>query len=661
MVIDALGPERGTAVNDNSAIESTATRSIALLRLGIGLVQGLAAWALLRLVPWTTAYDSNGKPVATHTWAQAHPMLFAAMALVTAYVPLLALAEAGRMRARALAIYLAVAVAGLSGLVVYDLWRDPSGDEVRIWPSSGLMAGAALGLFIVNQLLEHRERRHPLFTHYAAHFEDSWMRGFQLVLSLGFTGLFWGVLELGRGLFDLIHLTGFGHMIEHNWFRCPALAMAFAASVHITDVRPALLRGMRNLGLTLLSWLLPLEVALGCAFLGALLFTGLAPLWSTRFAASILLGAVWQTLVLLNAAYNDGTPEHRPMLPLRWAGRAAGPMMLILALLAAYAIGLRVGQHGWTPQRVRSVAVAVMALIYGGGYTWAAFARGDWMKRLERVNVVASLVILALLAALFTPLADPARLAVNSQVARLHAGSVAPDKFDYQFLRFDAGRYGSDALALLMHDANPQIASRARVAKGSTARSYGREDKPDPAVTEAPLSHATVYPKGAKLPDDFNPAHFDKDVGFMAQCLRDGSPCDVFLWPGTAQRSHLLIVRETQPEGNVRNANRVANIVLSPMASLPVLGRDSAGHWGVVGRINHVDCPAALAALRGGDAQPARPAHDDLIAGGVRLEFQPDAGPDPCAVSPPKPVTPTPPDASAPPGMGPAFGKPGGI
>jgi hypothetical protein len=526
-----------------------------------------------------------------------------------------------------------------------------------------LIAAAALGLFIANQLLEHRERRHALFTYYADHFEDSWMRGFQLVLSLGFTLLFWGVLNLGRGLFDLIHLTGFGHMIEHNWFRCPSLAVAFAASVHITDVRPALLRGMRNLGLVLLSWLLPLVVGLGCAFLGALLFTGLAPLWSTRFAASILLAAVWQTLVLLNAAYNDGTPAHRPVLPLRWAGRVAGPMMLILALLASYAIALRVGQHGWTPQRVRSGAVALMALIYGGGYTWAAVMRGAWMKRLERVNVAASLAVLALLAALFTPLADPARLAVNSQVARLHAGKVAPDRFDYQFLRFDAGFYGTTALAALTHDANAQVASRARIAQGSTARNYGTQDTPDPVVTEMPLSHATVYPAGARLPDDFNPAHFAKNAGFPVQCLHDGSPCDVIVWTGAAQGSPLLIVRETQRTASPDDPAQASNIVLSPMFTLPVFGRDHAGHWEVIGRIANANCPAAIEALHRGAAQPVRPAHDDLMAGGIRLQFQPQSAPEACPPAQPKapPVAPTPHDAGAPAGMGPAFGKPGGL
>ena len=218
---------------------------------------------LLDLVP-PVVYDlPNRKHSMDQWWSQQHPMLFATFALLTAFVPVVALAQIGRMRRRHLAIYLAVTIVLLATLVAYDIWRDPvdgslGGNSVRIWPSAGFMFCSGLGLFIANQLMEHRERGHRLFNEYAEHFEDSWMRGFQFVISLGFTLMVWGVLELGKALFDEMR------------FRCPALAFAFAASVHITDVRPALLKGMRNLGLTLLSWLLPLIVALGCAFLIAL-------------------------------------------------------------------------------------------------------------------------------------------------------------------------------------------------------------------------------------------------------------------------------------------------------------------------------------------------------------------------------------------------------
>src|ERR1700722_3467145 len=419
-----------TSSDDDSALRRTeATASIGRLRIAIGFLPGIVGWLLLRQVPPAQYLIRTNSSSRTLFWSERHPLLFAAMALITAFIPTIAVVELGRMRRMALARYLGLALLAVAALAAYDLWRNPlepygSGIEPRIWPSFQLWLCLAIGLFIVNQILEHRERGHRLFSAYAEHFEDSWMRGFQLVIALIFTLLVWGILELGAALFDLIHIESFRTTIEHNWFRCPALAMAFAAAIQLADVRPQLLRGMRNVGLTLLSWLLPLIVALGAAFLCALLFVGLKPLWSTRHAATILLWTCAITLLLLNAAYKDGDPANLPPAALRWAGRVAGPTMAALALIACYAIYLRVRQYGWTPERVLSSAVALMAVIYSLGYTYAAVLRSLWFAPLPGVNVAASMVILAVLTALLTPIADPVRVSVSSQMARLARGAI---------------------------------------------------------------------------------------------------------------------------------------------------------------------------------------------------------------------------------------------
>lgn len=622
------------------------------MRLAIGFAQGFAAWLLLELV-WSTR---NQPFDAEMFWSSRHPAAFAALALITAFVPVVALAELGRMRWKRLAIYLAATTAVLALLTAYDIARDPfdSGELVpRIWPSGGLIFLAGIGLFIVNQLLEFRETGQRFYTHYALHFEESWMRAFQFVLSLLFTLLVWGVLQLGAALFDLIHIRAFGRLLEENWVRCIVSAMAFAASVHITDVRPALLRGMRNLGLTLLGWLLPLVTVLGAAFLAALLVQGVTPLWETRRAATILLTAVSVMLVLLNAAYKDGDPAHAPPAVLRWAGRIAGPVMLVLALLAAWAILLRVGQYGWTPQRVLSAATAAMAVFYSAGYTWAAVDRTTWLKRLERVNVTASFAVLAILFGLLTPLADPARIAVSSQVARLHSGATAPDKFDYQFLRFDAGRAGTVALAALTKDPNPEIADRAKRAQKSEQRSYGSDETVNAAITEAPFSHAAVYPKGAVLPPDFRAADWKGKNTYGGQCLIDGTACDVFVLPGEGSAAQLIVVH---------NSKLIEDKPPTPQDNAAVFVRSETGAWEHTSTLSGLRCPGVIAALRKGKMQRVRPRHDDLEAGGIRLENRPDGmgSPDPCPSPPPAPPqTPNPADAKAPARMGPAFGNPG--
>lgn len=632
-------------MNDETITEPALPAQTGSLRLAIGFVQGLAAWLLLELVWPASLRDEAAKESAY--WSTQHPTAFAALTLVTAFIPVVALAEVGRMRWKRLATYLAGTFIALVLLTMHDIARDPFdyGTSPRIWPSPTLIFCGGIILFIVNQLLEFRETGARFYTHYALHFEESWMRAFQFVLSLVFVGLVWAVLLLGAALFDLIHISALSTLLEKNWFRCPVLGMAFAASVHITDVRPSLLRGMRNLGLTLLAWLLPLVTVLAAAFLLALLFVGVEPLWSTRRAASLLLTASAVILVLLNAAYKDGDPAHAPPAVLRWAGRLAGPVMLALALLASWAIALRVGQYGWTAQRVQSAATAAMAVLYGAGYAWASADRTTWLKRLERVNVTASFAMLAVFAALLTPLADPDRIAVTSQVARLHAGKVTPDKFDYGLLRFQTGRTGTEALAALAKDPNPEIAARAKRAEASTDR-YGSFGEPDPAKTEAAFSHAAIYPKGAVLPQDFRVKDWQEAASYDAPCMVDGSPCDIFVLPGKSAPT--LIVHRTAAAGSEDSA--------------PVYTRDPSGEWHRTGTLSNLRCPTVIAALRAGAAAPVRPQFDDIMAAGIRLEMTPNrmSGPDPCPSPPPKPVaTPKPGNADAPARMGPAFGNPG--
>jgi hypothetical protein len=587
-------------------------------------------------------------------WSERHPAVFAALALVTAFIPTIAIAELGRMGRKMLVLYLASASAAVAALAAYDQWRDPGysmwSSGIRVWPSFHVAFCTAVGLFIANQLLEHRARGYSIFKHYATHFEDSWMRGFQLVISLIFALLVWGILELGAALFGLIHLEWFRIMIEHNWFRCPALAMAFAASIHLTDVRPTLLRGMRDVCLTLLSWLLPLVVTLSLAFLAALTWVGLKPLWDTRHAASILLWACAVTLLLLNAAYKDGDTSNRPPAVLQWAGRLAGPTMLVLAIIAIIAIGLRVRQHGWTPERVYSTAVTIVIMVYSLGYSRATVSGAPWLKPLETVNVLASLTIVAILVLLLTPAADPERLSVNNQLARLAQGRVSSSNFDYQFLRFESGRFGQDALAKLAQAPDADIKSRATLMMGTSAPQFRLRGEVDPRETEAAFSHATVYPEGTQLPPDFKSQNWSSD----AYCLRNGMPCDIYV--GSFGQGGATAVIVNQTSGAQHSATNDSN------RNAMVYERNSAGSWQKTGTINHIDCPDVAVALRTGKATAVPPEHNDLMVNGIRLKFFYNWAYEPqCQVEksadklqPPKTTG----DAQAPAHMGPAFGSP---
>jgi hypothetical protein len=148
---------------------------------------------------------------------------------------------------------------------------------------------------------------------YARHFDTAWKQGVQIALAIVFVGLFWGVLYLGASLFKLIEIDFFERLLQRRWFWCPAITLAFAVAIHVTDVQPSLIRGARSLVLTLFSWLLPLLVLILVGFLGSLPFISLAPLWKTGFATSLLLTAAGLLVLLINACYparrNKRTPE----------------------------------------------------------------------------------------------------------------------------------------------------------------------------------------------------------------------------------------------------------------------------------------------------------------------------------------------------------------
>jgi hypothetical protein len=279
---------------------------------------------------------------------------------------------------------------------------------------------------------------------------------------------------------------------------------------------------VRTVGLTLLAWLSPLMVVIAGGFLATLPFTGLAPLWGTKAATALLLAAAAALIILINAAYQDGAePPHA--IP-RWAARIAGLLLIPIVILAAYALWLRVDQYGLTPDRVFATAYLVVAVGFTVGYAIAALRPGPWMKPLEPTNLIMAAVSVLLLIAIFTPIADPARLSVGSQIKRLEAGKVAPDKFDYAFLRFDSGRYGREALDGLKRDKDPEVARRAIEA---LAPGYNRPPPPAEAPTKLDLSKITVYPAGARLPDDFVNQSWGRDSGSI--CLMTGSQCPALL------------------------------------------------------------------------------------------------------------------------------------
>ena len=567
---------------------SQSARTTTAIRLGVGLLQGLALFLL--------HHAENVK-----AWPATQPLVFAPLVLVALAVPFVILAGIGALRRSSLIVWALGAAAFAAYLAFHGVWRDTTPDKMPDFPVFLAIAG---GLFIAHHLIQPAEAERRWVASYPAYFDITWMHGVQLGLSAAFTGVFWILLYLGASLFKLIGIDAIQKLISEEAFAFPATTVMFAAAVQLTDVRSTLVRGVRTVALTLLAWLLPLMTLIAAGFLASLPFTGLEPLWKTRAATALLLTAAAHLIVLINAAYQCGTEP--PPTVLKWAARIAGVLLIPIALLAAYGLALRIGQHGLTPERVFAAALVFVATGHAAGYAMAAFRRDAWMKTLERTNVVMAVISLVLLTALFTPIADPARLSVNDQADRLARGKVKPAEFDYAFLRFEGGRHGRAVLTRLKADKNPEIARGAGEALTWTVR--------PPLDARPRFTRTTVYPTGRVLPESL-----------VKQDWLPSEGDSVCIYPGTTCSALLL---DVDGDGN-------EEVLFANGGTLDVIKQFPKDSWKKIGtataRCSGTDLDQAL---KSGTARMADPVpRQDILIGDLRLAFTPFAAG--CAVEAP--------------------------
>jgi hypothetical protein len=596
---------KDAAMAEAEALDRPASRTLVAARLSIGLAQGVVLSLL-------------SEAQTRKVWPANMPPLYAALLLVAVFVPLIKLGGLGRIRLAPLVAWALVATAVLAILGWYDIdagiWTGLIHPE-RLEPAFQVFFFSAVFVFVGHHLVGPADEARKLVAPYPLYFNWAWKDGVQIALSVAFVAVLWIALELGGALFALIGIDAVKKTFEQRWFSIPITCVAFAAAVQLTDVRVALIRGVRTVGLVLLSWLLPVMTVIVVAFLAALPFTGLAPLFGTRSGAGALLSASAALIVLLSAAYQDGETRIAPAL--RWAGRAAALALVPLVLIAAAALRLRVGQYGLTPARIEAIACAVIAAGFAAGYAFAAVRRKDpWMQPLELTNVVMARVAMLAILLLFTPIADPARLAVDDQVGRLLAGKTSPDKFDVDLLTYKTGRYGAEALtrlaALKGTSRNLQIAALAVA---------GREAQ-HPEITPPPTSLAkrvNVYPRGANLPATLLSQDWSHDSG-QPPCFVDQVP------PGGCDAYVVDIDGDGAPEVLLTPETGAAGVALQ-------VYKQSGGRWNEIGEFYAV-CADTVAALRAGQVKLIPRTGVDLELAGRRLTLSPSADAD-CPATPP--------------------------
>ena len=528
--------------------------------------------------------------------------MFGALTLAVGYGPVVVLAGAGRIKPLALALWAGVATLTLALLGAHDVARQVLGTyDHAPFLSFPVIAFGAAALFIAHHLLVPAVRERRWIVDYPDYFDIAWKAGVQLALSLGFTGAFWILLRLGAALFDMIGLSFLEDLLIEAWFAIPVTALIFATAVQLTDVRDGLIRGVRTVALMLLSWLLLVMTVLVAGFLAALPFTGLEGLWQTRSATALVLSAAAALIVLINTAYQDGRPDNRPPTALRWTARVGGVLLVPLVGLAFWGLMLRIGQHGLTPDRIIALACAGVGAAYAAGYLLAAVRRGDWMKPLERTNLAAAVLSVAVILALFSPLLDPARLAVADQTARLERGAVAAGDFDFDFLRFESGKAGRAALDRLTRSGDAQVAGLAQAAKQRDRRVF---DSPAELRRQA-RDVRLVAVDGQTVPESF---------AAQTQALSD-----LLIFCG---REQACVLRRLDLDGDGGD-----EVLVATARMVMAFGQGEDGRWLALGRYASACDPGARDGIepdfRKGVAT-APGALPDLVVGGRRMQLQPE-------------------------------------
>ncbi|MBR9972508.1 DUF4153 domain-containing protein [Magnetospirillum sulfuroxidans] len=570
---------------------------IGLGRLLIGCAQGVGLYLLIRGM-------ENAAQGSMRAFVL--PPLFVACLSV----PLVAMLDLGRMPMRRLIAWSAAVAAVLIGLTVHDIQRRigahplDNGMWQGVAPSFTLIAATAIMVFVAHALMSAAQEEARPIARYGRYFDVAWKQGVQLAFAANFTGALWLVLFLGAALFDMLHLDFFSRTIGEPWFAWPATFLALGAAIHLTDVAPGIIAGIRKLALVLLSWLLPVMVLITAGFLAALAATSLDLLWQTKRGAVTLLSAAACLIVLANAAYQQGPPRdgedgHLPARILAWSGSAIGPLLLVLVGLAGYATFLRVDQYGWTNDRVILAAVVLVASLYAIGYAGSGWWNDAPRRWWEATNIAVSFVVVGIMLAVLSPLADPARIAVSSQLNRLTSGRVSVDAFDFVSLRFDGERYGQEALRSLSQSVDPAIVDKANSALQAANRWQAKSQAGLPSA-DAVAANMIIHPAGQALPPGLaKPGLSHLDCHRMA-----GKKCDVVLLGHDGGGRAMAVMTE-------HNA----------AAPLLFFTGETDGQWRHAGNFG-LACADQRQALLKGDFTLAPPLVPDIVIGTRRLSLE---------------------------------------
>ncbi|TRW17462.1 DUF4153 domain-containing protein [Glacieibacterium frigidum] len=454
--------------------------SLALAGAGVGLA-----------VHFLVTGDGPSQPV-TEAWRLALAALLTTAGLAVAFV----LERQGHR--------LTASFAGAAGLIVGSVvyWNGPSSgwDAGEGWRLTCALLTVAIAAPLFQAWRDAGAAR--TIPYVAAH-DRAWTNVVLWFAAMVFTGITWLLAMLLGELFALIGVRFIEELLRKDWFAAVLTGGAFGGAIGLLRDRERVLGTLQRVVTTVLSVLAP-ALAVGLlAFLIALPFTGLSPLWAaTRSTTPILIGCVIGALILANAVLGD-RPEHEARRGvLRWSAMGLGLALLPLGVIAAISTGLRIAQYGLTPERLWAVVFTGIACAYCLAYLVALVrARGGWGEPVRAANLRLGLALCVLAFILSTPLLSFNQISTRDQLARLADGRTPPAKFDWAALRFDFGEAGKAAVARLAREGST---SAIRIAASETLKSdnryAAREDAEARERADTLDARIRILPKSVPLP-----------------------------------------------------------------------------------------------------------------------------------------------------------------
>ena len=345
----------------------------------------------------------------------------------------------GKQTTRFIVLNLGAVAMGLALLISWNVWQEYY--AIRKIAPLFIIALIQIGI-IATTFAQSWKADKPHYV-YADLFENGWNNHFFFLFSALLTGGFLLILLLGTTLFDSIGLD-VSDIIWNKHVTPIIVATLVGAGIGISREHESLIFKIRSVFFALFKVMAYLAAAIVILFAISLPFSWQG-LFSNDSTSIILLSLVGVSILLLNTLVDE---DSKPIAV--WSNRIFRVQIALLSvfsLLSVYAIILRIQQYGLMPNRIVALSIAIMLALYGISYAYQMLKqRGQWGKGIAASNPLLAMIWLGVLIALSSPLLDPVRLSVNSQLERLQSGKASVETFDFYALKYRLGKKGEEAL-----------------------------------------------------------------------------------------------------------------------------------------------------------------------------------------------------------------------